>query len=113
MSELLEVTVNVQEGTDTTSEFSWTLNAGLGAGGGRGPAEQGFIDAMNTATMFLRTTGNVVLEPTNSLFLSNPAFVDPDEPTVIPLPATGLLLIGAVAGLASLRRRVARSSVPT
>ncbi len=105
--ELLSVSFAVPEGSDGTFDVIWRLFAQLGVGGGLGPSEAGFIDALNTANIFVASEGDVVVSPVTAMFLSDPAFGGPVPPTVVPLPASGALLSGTLVLGAFARRKVA------
>jgi hypothetical protein len=92
-------------------EFIWRIDGSAAAGEQRiGPMETAFVNALNTANIFVLTEGNVIATPQTAGFLSNPAFGRPDpdpdpEVNVIPLPASALLLLAGLAGLGALRRK--------
>ena len=70
------------------------------------PANSMF-DASGTANIFYSATAGLDVFSTSTGFLSESEFqtYTPGNPQVVPLPATGLLLIGGIAGLGALRRR--------
>lgn len=105
-NELVTVSFDAPEGTDGTFEVIWRLFAQLNVGGELGPSEAGFIDALNTANIFVATEGDVVVSPVTAMFLSDPAFGGPVLPTVVPLPASGVLLLGGLLLGACIRRKV-------
>lgn len=102
--ELLELSFAVPVGTDSPADFTWLMQGGVSVGGGPGPQEKAFLDAMNTANIFVKTSGDVSVKPFATGFLSDPAF-DDDDVAPIPLPATGFMLALAVGGLFSVVRR--------
>jgi hypothetical protein len=102
--ELLELSFAVPDGTDLPAEFTWWLQGGVNVGGRPGPKEEAFLNAMNTANIFVTTSGEVSVTPSTQGFLSDPAF-DDDDVAPIPLPATGFMLAFAVGGLFSVVRR--------
>jgi len=86
-------------------DFSWILNgySNTIAGGGQ-VAQSAFLNAMNTANIFVRTDGAVTAVAQTNGFLSDPASGQID-PSVIPLPAYVLLLLSGLGGLGALRQR--------
>lgn len=106
-NELVSVSFDAPEGSDGTFDVLWRMFAQLNVGGELGPSEAGFIDALNTASIFVATEGDVVVSPVTAMFLSDPAFGGPVLPTVVPLPASGVLLSGILVLGAFARRKVA------
>lgn len=107
--EFLEISFDVPEDTDGFVDFTWMMQGNVGVGGGYGPSESGFLDAMNTAEIYLRTFGDVTATALTAGFLSDPAFSQPEDPAPVPLPASALMLIAGLGGLAALRRKAAVS----
>lgn len=80
-------------------------------------ATNGLIDFGNTAELLVETTGSLFASPSDPDFLSDPAFNGGGgngngeggngggDPSVVPLPASSLLLLCGLTGLAFLRRR--------
>ncbi len=105
LGELIEVMFDIDSPEGGIIDFSWTLNGSTGIGGGGGQVAQStFLNAMNTANIFVRTEGAVTAVAQTNGFLSDPAFGQID-PGVIPLPASGLLLLAGLGGLGALRQR--------
>ena len=79
----------------------------LGGNGG------GFVDASNTGTIWFEGTGGLLAAPSNANFLSDAAYPDDLANTaVVPLPATGVLLMGALWALAFLGKRLTGRTRP-
>ncbi|MEM9755731.1 MAG: hypothetical protein AAF914_07050 [Pseudomonadota bacterium] len=115
---LLAATFDYVDAVDAEARLTWGINANLVLLAFE-PGENAFASALNTATLFYRTTGSLSVVPSSSIFLENEVFTadagsllpgaTPD-PAPIPLPASGFLLLGAMLGLPFLaKRRVARA----
>jgi hypothetical protein len=102
--EILIASFLVPDGSDGLLTLFWQLQGSVGIEQGEDlPAETALLDAMNTAKIFVQTEGNVTATPLTPGFLSNPAYTGPGVAPV-PLPASGLLFLAALGGLAGLRR---------
>lgn len=91
-------------------DFNWFVAGGVSIFGGAFlPTETAFLDAMNTANIFVRLEGDVSAVAQTAGFLSNPAFdatpVDPPEISVVPLPASAWLLLLGLGALGLAGRR--------
>lgn len=98
---LLEAAFDIDTETGGLIDFSWFLAGSAGVPGGGGVfADTAFLNAMNTANLFVRLEGDVSAVAQTAGFLSDPAY---DNLGVVPLPASAILLLGGLAGLGALR----------
>lgn len=99
---LVSASVACTNCSNVSVNVSWFgLVQKLGGNGG------GFVDASNTGTIWFEGTGGLLAAPSNANFLSDAAYPDDlANTTVVPLPATGVLLMGALWALALVGKRL-------
>ena len=95
LDHLMIVEFAVNNGVDFDLEFLWIATL-LGG--------EGFLDFSNTGTFLIQTSAGVTLTPSDSNYLSNPAF----GATVVPVPAAVWLFGTALIGLIGFAKRKAR-----
>lgn len=92
---LLNASANFTLTSPQTVDVNFQLVSNISSG-------NGLLDFGNTAEVLISTTGSLIATPADPDFLSDPAFLS-DTP-VVPLPATGWLLLSAFGGLLASRR---------
>jgi hypothetical protein len=92
----------VQNALDTTATIYWQIWAYAIASDGLGYGPTALVDASNTGTIFFSASEGLSVVPTTPGFLANASY--PSDVAPVPLPASGLLLLGGL-GAAALRRR--------
>lgn len=108
---LISAEIEIFDATDLVIDASWRMFGGISAiGVDDGLSVNGFLNASNTGTFFVFASDGLTFAPSNTAFLSNPAFLD--APAPIPVPAALALLLTALAGLGGIasRRRFAEPS---